>query len=136
MQIWNDQKRLVNYKVVSVGRSLNFVVNDQTSRVETINVGILLELKNFLLYINNITKIVLRSFVNNYADNTTIYGWTLKTLFGRSFEADFSSDLSQQCPGKKIYQYPLHRDLTQNLHEYYEIYTTSQAPIIHLLKKI
>lgn len=46
-----------------------------------------------VLYINDLPKSILRSFVNIYADNT-IYGCTSKNLDDQRLAADLSSDLA------------------------------------------
>lgn len=82
-------------------RSLKVVINGQSSRALTVNKGIpqwsVLRLTLFLNYINDLSKNILKSFVNFYAEDMTIYKCISKTLDDHRLEADHSSDLISQC---------------------------------------
>ena len=78
-------------------RSLNVVINGQTSKAHSINAGVpqgsLLGPTLFLLFINDLPNHIIRSLVSVYADDTTLYGRTSKDQNDESLASDLSSDL-------------------------------------------
>ena len=80
------------------GRTMKVVVNGQSSGIHDINAGVpqgsVLGPTLFLLFINDLPDNILRSFVNIYADDTTLYGCTSKDLDHVSLASNLSSDLS------------------------------------------
>ena len=80
------------------GRSMRVVVNGQSSKVFGINAGVpqgsVLGPTLFLLFINDLPDSVIRSFINIFADDTTIYGLTSKNLNHSDLASNLSSDLS------------------------------------------
>lgn len=55
--------------------------------------GSLLGPTHFLLYINNLPRIILRTFVDIYTDDTTVYRYTYKIVDDQCLAADLSSKL-------------------------------------------
>ena len=79
-------------------RSMKVVVNGQSSKVHAINAGVpqgsVLGPTLFLIFINDLPDRVIRSFINIFADDTTIYGTTSKNLNHSDLAPNLSSDLS------------------------------------------
>lgn len=79
-------------------RFLKVLINGQSPETLTVNAGIpqasLFGPTLFLNYITDRPKHILRSYVNVYADDTVIYGRTLKSLDGWRLAADLSFDLT------------------------------------------
>ena len=77
---------------------MRVVVNGQSSKVFGINAevpqGSVLGPTLFLLFINDLPDSVIRSFINIFADDTTIYGLTSKNLNHSDLASNLSSDLS------------------------------------------
>ena len=80
------------------GRKMRVVVNGQSSEVFDINAGVpqgsVLGPTLFLLFINDLPANIVRSFVNIFADDTTIYGHTSKDLSHLDLASNISIDLS------------------------------------------
>ena len=80
-------------------RSLKVVVNDHKSDAHCINAGVpqgsLLGPTLFLIFINDLPDHILRSFVDVYADDTTVYGHTSKHYDVLNLATDLSSDLNR-----------------------------------------
>lgn len=81
-------------------RSLRVVINGQSSLALVINADFFLgshlgPTLFFFIYIHDLPKNIRRSFVNVYADDTTIYGHTSKILDGQRLTTDLSSELAQ-----------------------------------------
>ena len=80
------------------GRSMKVVVNGQSSKVHAINAGVpqgsVLGPTLFLIFINDLPDSVIRSFINIFADDTTIYGTTSKNVNHSDLAPNLSSDLS------------------------------------------
>lgn len=66
-------------------RLLKVGVNGQSFEAQAINGS-----TNFLHYINDRLKSILRSFVNSYTDDKTVYGRTSKILHDQRMTADLS----------------------------------------------
>ena len=81
-----------------LGRKMRVVVNGQKSKVFEINAGVpqgsVLGPTLFLLFINDLPSDVLRSFINIFADDTTIYGFTSKGVSHHDLADNLSEDLS------------------------------------------
>ena len=81
-----------------LGRKMRVVVNGQKSDVFEINAGVpqgsVLGPTLFLLFINDLPADVLKSFINIFADDTTIYGFTSKDLNHQDLADNISGDLS------------------------------------------
>lgn len=64
-------------KFFLTGRYLNVVINDMSSGALAINIGVPKRVDSdllfFLLYINDLIKSKLRSFVNTYADDIMVH---------------------------------------------------------------
>ena len=78
-------------------RFIRVVIDGQKSEAHSINAGVpqgsILGPTLFLLYINDLPNHILRSFVDIYADDTTIYGSTTKTVNDQVLSDSLSSDL-------------------------------------------
>ena len=95
----------ISGKVLSViksflsGRSLQVVINGQSSQAHSINAGVpqgsILGPTLFLLFINDLPNHILNSLVNIYADDTSLYRCTSSDVDDHTAAADLSSDLEQ-----------------------------------------
>lgn len=74
------------------------IVNTQSSEVYKINAGIhkgsCLGSTLLGLNINNLPRNILRSLVNNYTDDTTVYECTFKNQDNQSLESNLPSNLA------------------------------------------
>lgn len=73
----------------------SFHMNGQSCKPQVIIGGVaqgsILGLTVFLFYINDLLMSILRKFVNNYTDDTTVHRSTIKTLDDRGLAADLSA---------------------------------------------
>ena len=78
-------------------RSLNVVINGQKSQAHSINAGVpqgsLLGPILFLIFINDLPDHIIKSFVDIFADDTTLYGSTSNKITDRDLADSLSSDL-------------------------------------------
>ena len=100
-------------------RSLRVVVNGQTSEAHKINAGVpqgsLLGPTLFLLFINDLPDHIISSFVDIYADDTTMYGCTAVDLSDSDLAAGLSADLEQVVQWGKAWQVTFNSSKTKLL---------------------
>ena len=100
-------------------RSLRVVVNGQTSEAHKINAGVpqgsLLGPTLFLLFINDLPDHIITSFVDIYADDTTMYGSTAEDLSDCDLAAGLSADLEQVVQWGKAWQVTFNSSKTKLL---------------------
>ena len=100
-------------------RSLRVVVNGQTSEAHKINAGVpqgsLLGPTLFLLFINDLPDHIISSFVDIYADDTTMYGCTADDLSDSDLAAGLSADLEQVVQWGKAWQVTFNSSKTKLL---------------------
>ena len=106
-------------KYVFLDRSLRVVVNGQTSEAHKINAGVpqgsLLGPTLFLLFINDLPDHIITSFVDIYADDTTMYGCTAEDLSDCDLAAGLSADLEQVVLWGKAWQVTFNSSKTKLL---------------------
>lgn len=87
------------------GGSRKLIVKDQSSEGQLINAGdtqgSLLGPALFLLSINDLTMIIIRSFVSIYNDDTTVDGRKSQTLYDQYVAADLFSNLDSTAEWMK-----------------------------------
>ena len=80
------------------GRKMKVVVNGQSSEILGTNAGVpqgsVLGPTLFLLFINDLPDSLIRSFIDIFADDSTIYGLTSKKVNHADLASNLSSDLS------------------------------------------
>ena len=80
------------------GRKMKVVVNGQSSEILGINAGVpqgsVLGPTLFLLFINDLPDSLIRSFINIFADDSTIYGLTSKKVNHFDLASNLYSDLT------------------------------------------
>ena len=115
------------------GRTMKVVVNGQTSGEHTINAGVpqgsVLGPTLFLLFINDLPDGVLRSFINIYADDTTLYGVTSKDLKHEGLASNLSNDLNSIVDWGKKWLVAFNKTKTKLLSFHHHRVTPSLPPI-------
>lgn len=81
---------------IITGMSQKVVINVQFTGALEVNAGVcqwpMLGPNYFLIFINDLCKNILNSFVNIYSSDMNIYVRTYKTLNGQTMATDLSSD--------------------------------------------